>query len=143
MDAKASGEEGAFREMRRSECDLAELAPAFDKGSEQSTVFLSVVSELFCGLLNAPRDEDRPRLVIEDHDASPTMPLAEQAYLHRVSHGDVTGQLLRAGFRATDMILMDSTYDDRRFNVFRPGVRGRTDRFIAVFEKPADGKQLR
>lgn len=83
------------------------------------------------------------RLVIEDHDAIETMPLAEQAYLHRVSHGDVTGQLLRAGFRATDMVLMDSTYDDRRFNVFRPGVRGRTDRFIAVFEKLADGKPLR
>jgi predicted methyltransferase len=34
------------------------------------------------------------------------------------------------------MILIDSSYDDRRFNVFRPGVRGRTDRFIATFEKP-------
>ena len=35
-----------------------------------------------------------------------------------------------------EMILIESQYDDRRFNVFRPGVRGRTDRFIAVFEKP-------
>ena len=76
------------------------------------------------------------RLVIEDHDAIETMTLNEQVYLHRISHGDVTGELLRAGFRATDMILMESGHDDRRFNVFRPGIRGRTDRFIAVFEKP-------
>ena len=34
------------------------------------------------------------------------------------------------------MILIESSYDDRRFNVFRPGVRGRTDRFIATFDKP-------
>lgn len=82
-------------------------------------------------------------IVIEDHDAIPEMYLGQQANLHRISHGDVTGQLLRAGFRETDMILMESPYDDRRFNVFRPGVRGRTDRFIAVFEKPLDGKPLR
>ncbi len=83
------------------------------------------------------------RLVIEDHDAIETMALGEQVYLHRISHGDVTGHLLRAGFRASDMVLIESSYDDRRFNVFRPGVRGRTDRFIAVFEKPLDGKPLR
>lgn len=83
------------------------------------------------------------RLVIEDHDAIETMSLGEQVYLHRISHGDVTGQLLSAGFRQTDMILMKSGHDDRRFNVFRPTLRGRTDRFIAVFEKPLDGKPLR
>jgi len=76
------------------------------------------------------------RIVIEDHDAIETMYLAQQVNLHRISHGDVTGQLIRAGFVLKDMILIDSTYDDRRFNVFRPGVRGRTDRFIATFEKP-------
>jgi predicted methyltransferase len=76
------------------------------------------------------------RIVIEDHDAIETMHLARQANLHRISHGDVTGQLTRAGFVLKDMILIDSSYDDRRFNVFRPGVRGRTDRFIATFEKP-------
>ena len=36
----------------------------------------------------------------------------------------------------TIRVLIDSSYDDRRFNVVRPGVRGRTDRFIATFEKP-------
>lgn len=77
------------------------------------------------------------RVVIEDHDAIETMHLAQQVGLHRISHGDVTGQMLRAGFELREMILLESSYDDRRFNVFRPGVRGRSDRFIATFVKPA------
>lgn len=76
------------------------------------------------------------RVVVEDHDAIATMHLAQQVNLHRISHGDATGQFLRAGFAQTELILIESAHDDRRFNVFRPGVRGRTDRFIAVFEKP-------
>ena len=76
------------------------------------------------------------RVIIEDHDAIETMPLAQQVGLHRISHGDVTGQMIRAGFTLKTMTLLESTHDDRRFNVFRPGVRGRTDRFVAVFEKP-------
>ena len=82
-------------------------------------------------------------VLVEDHDADETMPLMQQANLHRVSHGDAIGQFLRAGFAATELILIDSKYDDRRWNVFRPGVKGRTDHYIAVFQKPADGKALR
>lgn len=81
------------------------------------------------------------RLVIEDHDALATMGVGEQAYLHRISHANVAAHLLHAGFLQRDLILMDSAYDDERFNVFRPGVRGRTDRFIAVFEKPTPGEK--
>ena len=76
------------------------------------------------------------RVIIEDHDAIETMPLPQQVSLHRISHGDVTGQMLRAGFTLKSMTLLESSHDDRRFNVFRPGVRGRTDRYVAVFEKP-------
>jgi predicted methyltransferase len=83
------------------------------------------------------------RVVIEDHDANPEMYFAQQLNLHRISQGDVKGLMLRAGFAMTDMVPIESQYDDRRFNVFRPGVRGRTDRFIATFVKPADGKPLR
>jgi predicted methyltransferase len=83
------------------------------------------------------------RVVVEDHDANELMPLGQQVGLHRISHGDVTGQFLRAGFALKEMVLIDTTFDDRKFNVFWPTVRGRTDRFIAVFEKPADGKPLR
>ncbi len=83
------------------------------------------------------------RVVVEDHDANEFLTLREQVDQHRISHGDATGQFLKAGFALKEMVLIDSTFDDRKFNVFRPTVRGRTDRFIAVFEKPLDGKALR
>ena len=76
------------------------------------------------------------RLVIEEHDALDTMSPAQQMNLHRLSTGYTTAFAENAGFKPVDLILIDSKYDDRRFNVFRPGVRGRTDRFIATFEKP-------
>lgn len=75
-------------------------------------------------------------VLVEDHDADERMHLMEQATLHRVSHGDAIAHFSRAGFKATDLILIDSQHDDRRWNVFRPGVKGRTDHYIAVFEKP-------
>jgi predicted methyltransferase len=78
------------------------------------------------------------RLVVEDHDAIPEMDLGRQAYLHRISHGDTTGHFLRAGFTLQEMVLIESEHDTRTFNVFQPTVRHRTDRFIAVFEKPAN-----
>ena len=77
------------------------------------------------------------RVVVEDHDANAEMYLGQQVGLHRISHGDVTGQFLRAGFVLREMVLIDTTFDDRKFNVFWPTVRHRTDRFVAVFEKPA------
>ncbi len=83
------------------------------------------------------------RVVVEDHDADERMYLGQQVSLHRISHGDVTGHFLKAGFALKEMVLIDSKFDDRKFNVFLPTVRGRTDRFIAVFEKPLDGKPLR
>jgi predicted methyltransferase len=83
------------------------------------------------------------RLVVEDHDAIPEMYLAQQANLHRISHGDVEGHFLRAGFKLESVQLFDSKYDDEKMNVFYPGVRGRTDKFIATFVKPLDGKPLR
>jgi predicted methyltransferase len=83
------------------------------------------------------------RVVVEDHDAIETMPLVEQVNLHRISKGDVTGHFLRAGFRQVDVAEIESRYDTRKMNVFWPTVRGRTDRFIAVFEKPLDGEPAR
>jgi predicted methyltransferase len=77
------------------------------------------------------------RVVVEDHDALPEMELGRQVNLHRVTHQDTTGQFLRAGFTLKEMVLFDSPHDNRKFNVFQPTLRGRTDRFIAVFEKPA------
>ena len=79
-------------------------------------------------------------VLIEDHDADPAMPVEQQAFLHRISHQDTAKQFIAAGFTMTDLILFESKSDDQRFNVFRPGVKGRTDHFIAVFQKPLDGK---
>jgi len=76
------------------------------------------------------------RIVVEDHDAIETMTLVEQVNLHRISKGDVTGQFLRAGFRLVEVAEIESRHDNRKMNVFWPTVRGRTDRFILVFEKP-------
>ena len=83
------------------------------------------------------------RVVVEDHDAIATMPLVQQVYLHRISKGDVIGQFLAAGFRQAGEAEIESQYDNRKMNVFWPTVRGRTDRFILVFEKPLDGKPAR
>ena len=78
------------------------------------------------------------RVVVEDHDALSEMDLGRQVGLHRISHGDVTGQFLRAGFTLKELLLIESEFDNRKFNVFQPTVRGRSDRFIAVFEKAAE-----
>jgi len=83
------------------------------------------------------------RVVVEDHDAIETMPLVQQVNLHRISKGDVIGQFLRAGFELAGEAAIESRYDDRKMNVFWPNVRGRTDRYILVFEKPLDGKPAR
>jgi predicted methyltransferase len=76
------------------------------------------------------------RLVIEDHDALPEMPLAQQVYLHRIAESQMTKEVLAAGFVLAERLPIESKYDDRRFNVFKPGVRGRTDRYIVSFVKP-------
>lgn len=77
------------------------------------------------------------RLIVEDHDAIDAQTPAQQANLHRISHELVTELFTAAGFELERMELNDSRYDDRKMNVFFPGVRGRTDRFVAVFVKPA------
>jgi predicted methyltransferase len=76
------------------------------------------------------------RVVIEDHDADPTMPLGKQVGLHRIARDAVVAQMQASGFQMASMAVLPSGHDDYRFNVFRPGIRGRTDRFIAVFVKP-------
>lgn len=76
------------------------------------------------------------RVVIEDHDADPAMPIGKQAGLHRIAFQVVVAQMEAAGFVTGETLHITTGHDDYRFNVFRPGIRGRTDRYIAVFEKP-------
>jgi predicted methyltransferase len=76
------------------------------------------------------------RLVIEDHEADPRMPLGRQVGLHRIAVNQVMDAVLAAGFRLAGSYAVVSTMDDRNRNVFTPGIRGRTERFILAFEKP-------
>ncbi len=77
------------------------------------------------------------RLIVEDHDADPVTPPARQASLHRLAKSVVIAELTAAGFENTGEAYISPGKDDYRFNVFRPNLRGRTDRYILTFEKPA------
>jgi len=77
------------------------------------------------------------RLVVEDHDALSADPLARAVALHRISYEQVRSDLEAAGFLAGETVRIDTPQDTRKMNVFHPGVRSRTDRFIAAFSKPA------
>jgi predicted methyltransferase len=76
------------------------------------------------------------RLVIEDHEADPRMPLGRQVGLHRIAVNQVMDGMIAAGFRLAGSFAVVSSVDDLNRNVFTPGIRGRTERFIVVFEKP-------
>lgn len=75
-------------------------------------------------------------VVIEDHAADPAMLLGQQVGLHRIAAGAVIAQLEEAGFVKIEQRDLPSAHDDFRFNVFRPGIRGRTSRYILAFSKP-------
>ena len=77
------------------------------------------------------------RIVIEDHAADPAMDLMEQVRLHRIAVNAVMEQMQAAGFQLAGSLAIISAHDDPRFTVFTPGIRGRTERFILSFEKPA------
>ncbi|MEZ5937716.1 MAG: methyltransferase domain-containing protein [Hyphomonadaceae bacterium] len=77
------------------------------------------------------------RLVIEDHRADAAMPPARQVSLHRIDPGLVSEMLTQAGFVDIAQTDLDSPDDDPRFNVFKPGVRGRTSRFWISARTPA------
>ncbi len=79
-------------------------------------------------------------VMVEDHNIDPAVPIQRQVFLHRVSHEYTAKQFMAAGFDMTELILFESALDDQRFNVTWPGVRGRTAHYIAVFQKPLDGR---
>lgn len=78
------------------------------------------------------------RLVVEDHHADPSMPVGMQAGLHRLARDLVVRELEAAGFELSAEAEVRTGKDDYRFNVFRPQLRGRTDRYILTFTKPGD-----
>lgn len=62
--------------------------------------------------------------------------------LHRVDIEQVKQDILKAGFVLEgESGLLRNYQDDHTVNVFRPEIRGRTDRFILLFRKPLPKKK--
>jgi predicted methyltransferase len=79
------------------------------------------------------------RLLVVDHAAASGSGSGSSAAqeLHRIDQAFASADFERAGFRfvrTTDALRNAS--DDRATKVFDPAIRGKTDRFALVFEKP-------
>jgi predicted methyltransferase len=77
------------------------------------------------------------RLLIVDHAALAGTGSTAAQTLHRIDEAFARADFERAGFRlvGSTQVLRNAS-DDRTINVFDPAVRGKTDRFVLVFEKP-------
>lgn len=76
--------------------------------------------------------------VVIDHSAKPVAGLLEVKSLHRIAASVVEHEVEAAGFRLTGSSrLLANPADERTANVFSDPIRGRTDRFLMRFEKPA------
>ncbi len=74
---------------------------------------------------------------IVDHNAEAGSGRRDVQTLHRVDADLVRAEILAAGFElAGESGLLQHPEDDHTQNVFRTGIRGKTDRFIYLFRKP-------
>lgn len=76
--------------------------------------------------------------VILDHEAAPGSGVSVAGTLHRIESAELRRQVEAAGFvfeGATEVVRNPD--DDRSLSVFDPSIRGRTDRFVFRFRKPA------
>jgi predicted methyltransferase len=78
------------------------------------------------------------RFVVIDHVANAGTAATSPTTLHRIEPGVVKAQVLAAGFRlvATSDVLRNPA-DPHTAKVFDPAIRGHTDQFMMVFQKPA------
>jgi predicted methyltransferase len=78
------------------------------------------------------------RLLVVDHVAEPGDPRETVERYHHIPVLTVVRDVTSAGFvlRAHSEVLRNAD-DDRRLSVFHPSVRGRTDRMVLLFVKPA------
>lgn len=75
--------------------------------------------------------------IMIDHHAEKGSKDRDVKSLHRVDAEMVKQELLKAGFKLVgESELLRNKKDDRTINVFRPGMRGKTDRFLMKFVKP-------
>jgi predicted methyltransferase len=76
------------------------------------------------------------RLIISDHDAEQGHGAHDAGTRHRIEKATVIEEVTAAGFVVETSEDID-TKDTRKLAVFNPAVRGKTDRFVIVFRKPA------
>jgi predicted methyltransferase len=77
------------------------------------------------------------RFVIIDHSAPDGTGLRDTETTHRIDAAVVKADLAAAGFRfVAESNVLRNPADDRTLLVFNPAVRGKTDQFVYVFERP-------
>ncbi|GAA4045625.1 class I SAM-dependent methyltransferase [Parerythrobacter jejuensis] len=77
-------------------------------------------------------------VIVIDHTGPAGDTRKVTADLHRIAPATVVSAMQEAGFRLIDQSdMLQRTNDDQSKNVFDESVRGKTDRFILKFQKPA------
>jgi len=78
------------------------------------------------------------RLLVIDHAAAAGSGSAAAQELHRIDEAFARADFERAGFRfVASSDALRNPADDRSKSVFEDAIRGKTDRFVTVLEKPA------
>ncbi|TDR19451.1 class I SAM-dependent methyltransferase [Marinicella litoralis] len=81
------------------------------------------------------------RFLIVDHQANSARQAQDTHSLHRIEKDFAIDQMEALGFkRVAESVALANPDDDKSQSVFDPEVRGKTDRFIVVFEKLTDKK---
>lgn len=77
-------------------------------------------------------------VIVVDHVGPAGDTRAITAELHRIAPGTVVSAMTKAGFRLVDQSdMLRRNNDDLGKSVFDESVRGKTDRFVMKFQKPA------
>ncbi len=78
------------------------------------------------------------RFVVIDHAAGTDMDMAEALELHRIHESFAKSDIESYGFKyITSSSALRNPDDDHSMIVFDSDIKGKTDRFVLVFEKPA------
>ncbi|PTR34148.1 putative methyltransferase [Luteibacter sp. OK325] len=76
--------------------------------------------------------------VVVDHASAPGAGLKNTEDLHRIDPATVKAEVEKAGFVLdAESTLLASSADDHTLKIFDPAVKGKTDRFMLRFKKPA------
>ena len=76
--------------------------------------------------------------VVVDHAAAPGTGLKNTEDLHRIDPATVKAEVEKAGFVLdAEATLLANPADDHTLKIFDPAIKGKTDRFMLRFKKPA------